>query len=341
MAGNIGLAQATANALGVLEFVGRPDVPLAEGSAGPLLRPHVDARDVHGDSGLGQARLPPAQARPVDADATDLIIDTIGAAPGEITLVATGPLTNIALAVRRRPELVSQVADFVIMGGSATRGNTTPAAEFNIATDPEAAAIVFGAGWQVTMVGLDATLQARADGAVRDRLAGLGRLGSDLLLPALGGYAGADDTTPRQLIPAVLAQGKGSGPAVHDVCALALVAEPGLFGGQPARVEVETVWPVDGGHDRHRVRDPGRGTQCARRHLHRGARILGRGDRRVGPRPRRTAGWMTPSPGAAMAAYDPPGGLLTPYALLGGQPEDGAAACTPETGRGRRRTLNF
>jgi len=90
------------------------------------------------------------------------------------------------------------------------------------------------------MVGLDATLQARADEAVRERLAGLGRLGSDLLLPALGGYAGADDTTPWQLIPAVLARGTGSGPAVHDVCALALVAEPGLFGCQPARVEVET-----------------------------------------------------------------------------------------------------
>ena len=241
VAGNVGLAQVTANALSVLEFAGHPDVPLAAGSAAPLLRPHVDARDVHGDFGLGQARLPPAQGRPVDADATDLIIDTIGASPGEITLVATGPLTNIALAVRRQPELVSQVADFVIMGGSATRGNTTPAAEFNIATDPEAAAVVFGAGWQVTMVGLDATLQARADERVKGRLAGLGRLGSGLLLPALGGYRGEDDTTPRQLIPAVLAQGIGSGPAVHDVCALALVAEPGLVGCQPARVEIETA----------------------------------------------------------------------------------------------------
>jgi purine nucleosidase len=239
--GNVGLAQATANALSVLELAGRPDVPLAAGSAAPLLRPHVDARHVHGDSGLGRARLRPAQTWPVDADATDLIIDTIGASPGEITLVATGPLTNIALAVRRRPELVTQVADFVIMGGSATRGNTNPAAEFNIATDPEAAAIVFGAGWQVTMVGLDATLQARADERVRERLVGLGRLGRDLLLPALDGYQGEDDTTPRHLIPAVLARGMGSGPAVHDVCALALVVEPGLFGCQPARVEVETA----------------------------------------------------------------------------------------------------
>ena len=247
VAGNVGLAQTTANALSVLDFAGRPDVPLAAGSAAPLLRPHVDARDVHGHGGLGHARLPPAQGRPVDADATDLIIDTVGAAPGEITLVATGPLTNIALAVRRQPGLVDQVADFVIMGGSATvivgasatRGNVAPAAEFNIATDPEAAAIVFGAGWQVTMVGLDVTHQARADERVKPRLAGLGRLGSDLLLPALSGYRGADDATPPHLIPAALAP--GSGPAVHDVCALALVAEPGLFGCQPARVEVETA----------------------------------------------------------------------------------------------------
>ena len=241
VAGNVSLPLTTANALSVLEFAGHPDVPVAAGSPVPLLRPHRDARDVHGESGLGHARLPPPRAQSSAEHATELIIGTVGASPGEITLVATGPLTNIALAVRRQPELVHQVADFVIMGGSTTRGNTTPAAEFNIVTDPEAAAIVFAAGWQVTMVGLDVTLQARADERVRERLAGLGRLGSDLLLPALGGYLGADDTTPRHLVPAALAPGTGSGPAVHDVCALALVAEPGLFGCQPARVEIETV----------------------------------------------------------------------------------------------------
>jgi purine nucleosidase len=230
VAGNVGLTQTTANALSVLEFTGRPDVPVAAGSAVPLLRPHSDARHVHGESGLGRAQLPPPRARPVDMPATDLIIDTVGSSPGEIVLVATGPLTNIALAVRRQPELIRQVADFVIMGGSAARGNVTPAAEYNIATDPEAAAIVFGAGWRVTMVGLDATVQARADAAVQGRLAGLGQLGRELLLPALEGYRAAEAHDP-----------PGVGPAVHDVCALALTAEPGLFGCLPARVEVETA----------------------------------------------------------------------------------------------------
>ena len=241
VAGNAALERTTANALSVLEFAGRPGVPVAPGSAVPLLRPETSARHVNSEYDLSRACLPPPRARPLAAGATDLIIDTIGAAPGEITLVATGPLTNIALAVRRQPALARQVADFVIMGGSAGTGNATPAAEFNIATDPEAAAIVFAAGWRVTMVGLDVTLQARAGRAVQERLAGLGRLGSDLLLPALGGYGRADDTTVRQLTPAGLADGAGDGPAVHDVCALVLVAQPGLFGCHPARVEVETA----------------------------------------------------------------------------------------------------
>ena len=254
VAGNVSLERTTANALSVLEFAGHGQVPVAAGSPVPLLRPFADARHVHGESGLGQARLPPPRGRPAAQPATDLLIETIAGSPGEVTLVATGPLTNIALAIRRHPALASQVADFVIMGGSAGRGNVTPAAEFNIATDPEAAAIVFGAGWRVTMVGLDVTLQARAGPAVRERLRGLGRLGSDLLLPGLGGYR-ADETRPAHGTGGTGTGGSGpdgspgeagedpagDGPAVHDVCAVALAAEPWLFGGRPARVEVETM----------------------------------------------------------------------------------------------------
>jgi purine nucleosidase len=225
VAGNVGLDRTTHNALAVLEFLGHGDVPVAAGCPAPLLRPFENVRTVHGESGLGAARLPVPRGRPVDAHAVDFLIEQITAAPGELTLVATGPLTNVALAVRRHPPLVTQVADFVIMGGSAGRGNITPAAEFNIWWDPEAAAIVFGAGWRVTMAGLDVTHQALATAEIEDRMRGLGPLASELLLPGLSGYhsiAGA------------------AGQPVHDVCALALIAAPALFGCKPARVEVET-----------------------------------------------------------------------------------------------------
>jgi purine nucleosidase len=232
VAGNVGLDLTTSNAQRVCEFIGAPGIPVTPGAAAPLLRPPIDARLVHGDSGLGGARLPHPLTRPASGHAIDYIIDTIKAAPGEITLVATGPLTNIALAVHREPRLVDLVSDFVIMGGSAGRGNVTPAAEFNIGADPEAAAVVFRAGWTVTMVGLDVTLQARATPAVRDRLRPLGPLASELVLPGLDQYA--TDADP-------LGAADGPGPAVHDVVAMAYAASPGLLGCLPARVEVETT----------------------------------------------------------------------------------------------------
>jgi purine nucleosidase len=226
VAGNVSLAKTTANALAVASFVGANDVPVTPGSAAPLLRQAYRAGHVHGDSGLGAAVLPPATQAARDGHAIDFIIDTIGAAPGEITLVATGPLTNIALAVRREPRLATWVKDFVIMGGSASRGNVNHAAEFNIWADPEAAAIVFSAGWTVRMIGLDVTLRARATAAVQERMRGLGTLASQLLLPALALYRDADDSTGE--------------PPVHDVCAIVSIADPDVFAYTPARVQVET-----------------------------------------------------------------------------------------------------
>jgi purine nucleosidase len=232
VAGNVGLDQTTANALRVRDFVGMRDVPVTAGCPVPLQRPALHAREVHGDSGLGAASLPASSSAPARGHAVDFLADAIGAEPGQVTLIAIGPLTNIALALRRHPQIVSQVRDFVIMGGSAGRGNVTPAAEFNIAADPEAAAIVFAAGWTVTMVGLDVTLQARATTAVRARMRGLGRLADDLLLPTLAGYTGAGHGPgPEQ----------ANGTPVHDVCAVARVAAPGLITCAPARVEVETA----------------------------------------------------------------------------------------------------
>lgn len=232
VAGNVGVDRTTANALAVSEFVGAASVPVTRGSAAPLLRAARDARNVHGDSGLGGAVLPPPTREARPGHAVDYLIETIGAAPGEITLVGTGPLTNIALAVRREPRLPGWVREFVIMGGSAGRGNVTPAAEFNIWSDPEAAAITFGAGWTVRMIGLDVTLQALATPPVRARMTSLGALGDTLLLPALSQYRDS---------------AAGSDPAVHDVCAVASVAEPSVFGYTPARVEVETAGRLTSG----------------------------------------------------------------------------------------------
>jgi len=226
VAGNVGLAKTTANALAVTSFVGAADVPVTAGCAAPLLRPALDAGHVHGDSGLGGAILPPPARLAGEEHATDFIIDTLAASPGKITLVATGPLTNIALALRRQPRLADWVRDFVIMGGSASRGNVTPAAEFNIWADPEAAAIVFSAGWTVRMIGLDVTLLARATAAVQQRMGSLGLLGSRLLLPALAQYRDSADVTGE--------------PPVHDVCAIVSVADPSVFSYTPALVQVET-----------------------------------------------------------------------------------------------------
>jgi purine nucleosidase len=254
VAGNVSLDKTTSNALRVCEFIGAV-VPVTPGCAAPLLRPPITAEHVHGADGLRGARLPSASTLPRPGHASDFIIETVLGAPDDVTLIAIGPLTNVALALLREPRIAHQVHDFVIMGGSASRGNVTPAAEFNIACDPEAASIVFSAGWTVTMVGLDVTLQALADQEVIGRLGALGRLADALLLPCLGGYAsagGCGGSSPRASTasaggcggssPRASTADNGSGfAAVHDLCAVAHVARPGLLGCQPARVDVETA----------------------------------------------------------------------------------------------------
>lgn len=226
VAGNVGLDRTTANALALREFLGLGDVPVVPGSTGALLRHTVRAAHVHGATGLGDAVLPPPTRPAAAGHAVDFIVDTLRAAPREITLVATGPLTNIALAVRREPRIVEWVRDFVIMGGSYTRGNHNPAAEFNMLADPEAASIVFGAGWTVTMLGLDVTLTALVTEDVLGRMRPLGRLADVLLVPAATAYG------------MVTAEG---GPAIHDACAVAYVLDPELFSCVPAVVHVETA----------------------------------------------------------------------------------------------------
>ncbi|KAA5829668.1 nucleoside hydrolase [Saccharopolyspora hirsuta] len=224
--GNVELAHTTDNALRLRDFYGM-DAPVARGAGRPLVREPRTAGEVHGNSGLGGAVLPEPKSALSEQHAVDFIIDTLAASPGEISLTAVGPLTNIALALRKEPRLTEWVKEFVIMGGSYTRGNTNPAAEFNIVADPEAAAVVFNAPWRTVMIGLDLTHQARATADVRSGFADLGRLDAELLTPCLDFY-GSHVSYQEE------------GPAIHDACAVAYVIDPGLFEAVPARVDVET-----------------------------------------------------------------------------------------------------
>jgi inosine-uridine nucleoside N-ribohydrolase len=174
--GNQTLEKTTANALRILELVGRTDVSVAAGAARPLERELVVASHVHGESGLEGPAMPDVSTEPVDADAPELIASGVERAGASLTLVATGPLTNVAVYLARHGG--DGIARIVLMGGAIAEGNFTPAAEFNVWCDPEAAATVFGSGLDVTMIGLDVTHQALLGPAVEARLRDAGRVGS-------------------------------------------------------------------------------------------------------------------------------------------------------------------
>ena len=226
VAGNQTLDRTTLNARRVCTVAGIAGVPIAAGCDRPLLRELVTAGEVHGASGLDGVDWPEPAVDVVHAHAVDLIVDLVLAAPGEVTLVPIGPLTNVALALRREPRIASAVREVVLMGGSFTRGNTTPAAEFNVYVDPEAAAAVFAAGWPLTMVGLDLTHQARVTPEVMDRIGALGTPLAAIVTQMMRYYG------KRSAV-----QG---GPPLHDPCAVARVIDPGLMTCRDAFVAVET-----------------------------------------------------------------------------------------------------
>ncbi|HJQ15315.1 MAG TPA: nucleoside hydrolase [Anaerolineales bacterium] len=158
--GNCSLDQATTNALSVLELANTSHLPVAKGCELPLVQPSLLAPETHGDTGLGYAELPSPQSKPIVQHAIDFLIEKILAAPGDITLLAIGPLTNIALAIRQEPRVVHALKEIIIMGGAIRyKGNTTALAEFNTYVDPHAAHIVYHAGIPTTLVPLDVTYQ--------------------------------------------------------------------------------------------------------------------------------------------------------------------------------------
>ncbi len=223
VAGNVSVEKTTRNALQLLHFW-HADVPLAQGASMPLVRPLRDAASVHGESGMEGYDFVEHQRQPLAKPAFRAIRDALMHAAEPITLVAIGPLTNIALLLTQYPECVFNIRRLVIMGGSAGRGNFTPNAEFNIAIDPEAAAKVFHSGLEIVMCGLDVTNRALLTADYLATLPTLNQTGK--MLHALFSHYRSGSMS--------------SGLRMHDLCAIAWLARPELFTLQPCFVAVET-----------------------------------------------------------------------------------------------------
>jgi inosine-uridine nucleoside N-ribohydrolase len=227
VAGNTTLERTTANAIRVLEFVGRNDVPVAAGAARPLVREASVADYVHGETGLDGPMLPPPRREPLERHAVDFMAERILVSPAPVTLIPTGPLTNVAMLLATRPEVADRIGAIVLMGGAIAEGNVTPAAEFNIWADPEAAARVFSSGLDITMIGLDVTHRALVTAADADRLRSLGRTGT-MVAELLDFFSRFHAET----------YGFDGAP-VHDAVAVAEVARPGLVETAELHVAVE------------------------------------------------------------------------------------------------------
>jgi inosine-uridine nucleoside N-ribohydrolase len=230
VAGNVPLALTEKNARKVCELAGRADLPVYAGCAHPLVRELVTAEYVHGQTGLDGPELPEPRMPLAGTHAVDAIVEMLRAhPPGTVTLCPTGPLTNIARALRKAPDVVPRIREIVLMGGAIGLGNITPAAEFNIYVDPHAAKVVFEAGVPLVMHGLDVTHQALV---TPDRLQAIRALGTPLAY-TVGGllefYNGYDQTR----------RGRAGAP-LHDPCVIAYLLDPALFGGRACHVAIET-----------------------------------------------------------------------------------------------------
>lgn len=231
VAGNVPLHLTEKNARIVCELAGRTDVPVYAGCDAPLERPLVTAEHVHGKTGLDGPDLPDPTITLAEGHGVDFIIDTLRAEPtGTVTLCPLGPLTNIAQAFNKAPDIIEKVQEIVLMGGAYFEvGNITPAAEFNIYVDPEAAKIVFGAGCPITVMPLDVTHKALV---TKDRNDAFRALGTKV------GVAVAQMTDFFERFDKE--KYGSSGAPLHDPCVTAYLIRPDLFTGRHINVEIET-----------------------------------------------------------------------------------------------------
>lgn len=230
VAGNQSVEKTAYNALRVCSLANIRDVPIARGMERPLVREARHAADIHGESGLDGPDIPEPSLSLASQHAVDLIIEVLLQSAGDVTVVATGPLTNVAAAIRLEPAIVPKIQAISLMGGAISLGNVTPSAEFNIWVDPEAAAIVFGCGRPITMVPLEVTHQALATEDIIKRLRDTGgvvpKFAADLLVYFAESY--------RQVFGF-------SAPPLHDPCAVAAVIEPDIIYAQNMYVAIETL----------------------------------------------------------------------------------------------------
>jgi purine nucleosidase len=229
VAGNVSLALTEKNARKIVELAGRRDIPVHAGHDRPLVRPPVDAAHVHGSTGLDGLDLPDRAIPLADGHAVDVIIATLRAQPGRITLCPIGPLTNVTAAITKAPDIVGHIDQIVLMGGAIGEGNVTPSAEFNLFADPHAAAIVFESGAPITMLGLDVTHQVLA---TPERLAAIAAIDSAVsrAVVALLAFYNRFDQTKRNR----------AGAPMHDPCVIAYLLRPALFAGRACHVTIET-----------------------------------------------------------------------------------------------------
>ena len=232
VAGNVPLMLTARNARIVCELAGRPDIRVFAGCDRPLARPLVTAEHVHGRTGLDGPELPEPRMALEEAHAVDFIVETLRREPpGTVTLCPLGPLTNIATAFRRAPDIAERVQEIVLMGGAYFEvGNITPTAEFNIYVDPEAADIVFGSGAPITVVPLDVTHKALVTPA---RNAAFRALGTPV------GLAVAQMTEFFERFDKEKYDAEGA--PLHDPCVIARLIRPALFSGRHVNVEIETT----------------------------------------------------------------------------------------------------
>jgi len=229
VAGNQSVDKTTSNALKVLSLANLRHIPVARGMDRPLVRPAKHAPDIHGISGMDGPSVPEPDCEPLATHAVDLLIELLLNSDGDITLVPTGPLTNIAAAMRKQPAILPKIKAISLMGGAIGLGNVTPKAEFNIYADPEAAALVFASGRPLTVSTLEVTHQALATEEVVARLRSARRRVASFVADLLVFFA----ETYRTVFGF-------TAPPLHDPCAVAAVIEPDILKADMMHVEIET-----------------------------------------------------------------------------------------------------